>query len=111
MPVNRTLRLKGKKVPINLIDYSEAKEGEKGIALGHLCIDTWEMPKQIEALEEWLKENRGKIQKGKYVADLGYSPREGALGGGTALSIEAMEIMVAMGMELFLSEYPPFENE
>jgi len=53
------------------------------------------------ALENWLKQNKEKIQEGHYVADLGYSPRVGALGGGVVLSIETMEIMIAIGMELF----------
>lgn len=98
-------------MPINLIDYSDVEEGEKGISIGHLCDDSWEMPEQVNALYSWLRENKEKMSKGKYVADIGYSPREGALGGGVALSIEAMEIMVSIGMELYLSEYPPFEDE
>ena len=60
-------------MPINLIDYSDVKEGEKGITLGHLCEDAWEMPEQIEALETWLKQNKGKLKKGSYAADIGYS--------------------------------------
>ncbi len=97
-------------MPINLIDYTDAKEGEKGIAMGHLCDDTWEMPEQITVLEKWLKQNKKIIKKGNYVADIGFSPRDGAAGGGVAISTEAMEIMVAIGMELYLSEYPAFEE-
>jgi len=98
-------------MPINLIDYSDVKEGERGTSIGHLCDDSWEMPEQVNTLYSWLKENKEKMPKGKYIADIGYSPREGALGGGVALSIEAMEIMVSIGMELYLSEYPPLEDE
>ena len=98
-------------MPINLMDYSDAEEGEKGTSIGHLCADSWEMPEQVNALYSWLKDNKKKIPKGKYVADIGYSPREGVLGGGVALSIEAMEIMVSIGMELYLSEYPPIEED
>ncbi|MCU7806040.1 MAG: hypothetical protein KZQ92_11555 [Candidatus Thiodiazotropha sp. (ex Lucinoma borealis)] len=87
------------------------KKDKKCISIEHLCDDSWEMPEQINTLYTWLKENNGKITKGKFIADIGYSPREGALGGGVALSIEAMEIMVSMGMELYLSEYPPSEGE
>ncbi len=68
-------------MPINLIDYTDAKEGEKGIAMGHLCDDTWEMPEQITVLEKWLKQNKKIIKKGNYVADIGFSPRDGAAGG------------------------------
>ena len=98
-------------MPINLIDHTDSKEGDKGVDLGSLCRDTWEMPEQIETLEKWLKENKDKIKPGKYIADIGYSPREGASGGGTAITTEAMNIMVNMGMELYLSEYPAFEDE
>ncbi len=51
-------------MPINLTNYTEAKEGDKGIAMGHLCDDTWEMPEQIATLEKWLKKNKEKIKKG-----------------------------------------------
>ena len=98
-------------MPINLIDYTNANEGEKGKELDHLCENEWEMPKQIEALEKWLKERNGKIKTGNYIADIGYSPREGAAGGGAVLTTEAMSIMVKIGMELYLSEYPAFEDE
>ena len=98
-------------MPINIKDYTDTKEGEKGTAIGYLCDDTWEMPEQIAALENWLKQNKEKLKKGSYAADLCFSPREGALGGGAVLSIEAMQIMVSIGMELYLSEYPPFEDE
>lgn len=98
-------------MPINLIDYTNSKEGEKGEVLTHLCKDKWEIPEQIEALEQWLKEQNGKIKAGNYIADIGYSPREGAAGGGAVLTTEAMEIMVNIGMDLYLSEYPAFEDE
>ncbi len=41
-------------MPINIINYTNCKEGEKGEALEHLCDDEWEMPTQITALENWL---------------------------------------------------------
>ena len=98
-------------MPINLIDYSNSKDGEKGIEVAHLCNDKWEMPEQIESLEIWLEANKDKIKSGKYIADIGYSHREGAAGGGAVLSTNAMQIMVKIGMNLYLSEYPPFEDE
>ncbi len=98
-------------MPINLMNHSGIKEGEKGITLGHLCENSWEMPEQIKALETWLKQNKGKLKKGHYSADIGYSPREGALGGGAVLTIESMEIMVNIGMKLYLSEYPVSEDD
>ncbi len=91
-------------MPINLIDYTNSNEGEKGNEIDHLCENEWEMPKQIEALEKWLKERNGKIKAGSYIADIGYSPREGAAGGGAVLTTETMNAMVKIGMDLYLSE-------
>ena len=76
-----------------------------------LCEDEWEMPRQIEALEQWLFENQDIIKSGSYAADIGYSPREGAAGGGVTLSLKAMKVMVEIGMVLHLSEYPVFEDD
>ncbi len=99
-------------MPINLIDYTNSKEGEKGKPLNDgLCDNEWEMPAQVEALEKWLIENENKIPKGSYIADIGFSPREGALGGGCVITTKAMEIMLAIGLELYLSEYPSVEEE
>jgi hypothetical protein len=98
-------------MPINIIDYTNAKEGENGDPIDYLCDNEWEMPLQIEALEKWLIKNRKKLRKGVYVADLGFSPREGAAGGGCVITTKAMEAMLDIGIELYLSEYPPFEDE
>jgi hypothetical protein len=98
-------------MPINLIDYSNVKEGERGLSLASLCDNEWELPSQIDALEQWLLANQDRLPKGSYVADIGYSPRPGAAGGGAVLTTHVMNIMVAIGMELYLSEYPEFENE
>ena len=88
-------------MPIKISDEN-AKEIE------WLCDDTWKLPAQIDALQVWLIENETKIEPGNYTADVGYSPREGAAGGGAALSLKAMTILVKMGMVLYLSEYPKF---
>ncbi len=98
-------------MPINIIDYSEASEGESGKPLEGLCNDKWEMPAQIEALEKWLIENQSDLTSGDYVADIGFSPRPGAAGGGAVLSVRTMKIMSDIGMNLYLSEYPEFVDE
>ena len=97
-------------MPINIIDYSNANEGEKGEPLEYLSKSEWELPIQIEALEKWLIMHKNKFNKGSYIADIGYIPREGACGGGV-ITTEAMKIMVSLGMELYLSEYPNSEDE
>ena len=92
-------------MPVTL--YKE-KNGE---SLGILCNDEWEMPIQIDALEAWLFENEGKLEFGNYIADLGFRPRKDPSGGGAILSSKAMKIMVGIGMELYLSEYPVCEDD
>ncbi len=67
-------------------------------------------PKQVEVLKHWLNESGKYLTKGSYVADIGYCPRRGALGGGAVLSSEAMSIMSSIGMSLYLSEYPADEE-
>jgi hypothetical protein len=67
------------------------------------------MPVQLNALDQWLVQNRGELGEGEYVADLGFSPRPGASGGGGVVSRQMMEAMLAIEVELFLSEYPPDE--
>jgi hypothetical protein len=95
-------------MPINIFEYSNGKPGDK---VAWLCEDDWELPPQIDYLEKWLKENHIKLDKGPYVADIGFSRRPDAAGGGGVLTIETMKIMVSIGMELFLSEYPEFEED
>lgn len=94
-------------MPINI--FSQSSEQNERIA--GLCEHSWELPTQIEALEKWLLEHGKRLQKGMYVADIGYSPRPGACGGGAVVSITAMQVMVAIGMALFLSEYPDCVDE
>ncbi len=76
-----------------------------------LCDEQWELPAQIEALEQWLLQDGKELQKGSYVADIGFSPRPGASGGGGVVSLAALQVMVSVGMELALSEYPEFNDE
>jgi hypothetical protein len=91
-------------MPINI--YSETTP-EK---LAYLCDRNWRLPDQVEALEIWLKENRSKVKSGQSVADIGFTLRKGASGGGAAISPEMMRTMADLGISLFLSEYPG-ENE
>ena len=92
-------------MPINIFDEDTRK------SIDWICDDEWEMPSQIEALEEWLSKSGKQLGFGNYAADVGYSPRVGACGGGIILSTEAMAIMVKIGMVLQLSEYPVFVDD
>lgn len=107
LPLRQALAEKGQGMPTSIRIQETGKYKE----IAWLCDGIWELPAQIDALEKWLVVNEGSLEKGRYAADVGYSPRPGACGGGTVVSIAAMQIMVNIGMELFLSEYPPFEDE
>jgi hypothetical protein len=85
--------------------YRVTPEGEKNERLGWLCDDNWRLQDQAEALEIWLVEHHGALTPNKYVADIGFKPREDASGGGAAISPEMMRTMADIGMSLFLSEY------
>jgi hypothetical protein len=89
-------------MPINI--YS-AKPGSPD-RIAWLCEGNWRLPDQAEALEAWLAENRATLKPGRYIADIGFAPREDALGGGAAISPEMMRTMADLGISLFLSEYP-----
>ena len=85
-----------------IVIYSE----EKGSRWKRsLCFGKWELPRQVRALDAWLKRNRKKMKSGHYIADIGFMVRKGAGGGGAAISPEMMRKMADLGMSLFLSEY------
>jgi len=87
-------------LPINIYNNDNAEK----VAL--LSDDCWELPTQIDVLEAWLKENELKIPSGNYVIDIGFDIRKDASGGGGVLTTQSMAIMVKLGIELYLSEYP-----
>jgi hypothetical protein len=87
-------------MPINI--YSQDPEGSR---IAWLCDDNWTLIDQSDALEQWLQENRSKLKTGRYIADIGFTPRKDALGGGAAFSSETLRIMADLGMALFISEY------
>ncbi|HOI16932.1 MAG TPA: hypothetical protein PK036_11390 [Geobacteraceae bacterium] len=73
--------------------------------LACLCDNCWELPIQVSELEKWLDKNKNKIPTDDYVADIGFTQRSDASGGGAAISPESMGIMAKAGMWLSLSEY------
>ena len=82
------------------------KDESSNEQLVHLAKEDWELPSQIIELERWLIENESLVNPGAYIADIGFSMRKNACGGGAILSIEAMRIMSKLGIKLYLSEYP-----
>ncbi|HEY1170208.1 MAG TPA: hypothetical protein VGH19_02455 [Verrucomicrobiae bacterium] len=91
-------------MPVNI--YRVRPEGEKNERIAWLCDGNWRLPDQAEALEAWLREHRATLKADQYVADIGFTLREDATGGGAALPPEMMRTMADLGMSLFLSEYP-----
>jgi hypothetical protein len=90
-------------MPVNI--YRVTPEGQENEDIAWLCDDNWRLSDQAEALKAWLTEHRATLKPDRYIADIGFSPREDALGGGAAISPEMMRTMGALGMSLFLSEY------
>jgi hypothetical protein len=84
------------------IDIYNKKTSER---LEWLCDDSWELPNQIDALESWLRKKGKELERNKYVADIGFTIRTGAAGGGGVLSSKSMEIMGKIGMDIYFSEY------
>jgi hypothetical protein len=91
-------------MPVSI--YRVTPEGQKNESIAWLCDDNWRLPDQAESLEEWLAQNSASLKPDECVADIGFTPREDASGGGAAISPETMRIMAHLGMSLFLSEYP-----
>tara|TARA_R110002050_G_scaffold109796_1_gene221124 strand:- start:47954 stop:48223 length:270 start_codon:yes stop_codon:yes gene_type:complete len=87
-------------MPINI--YKE-KNNEK---LAWLCDESWDLPKQISELENWLEKTGKDLPVDSYVADIGFGIRNDANGGGAVISNNMMSIMSKIGMEIYLSEYP-----
>ncbi|HUW06343.1 MAG TPA: hypothetical protein VMW01_08770 [Williamwhitmania sp.] len=79
---------------------------ETAESIAWLCNDYWDLPTQIDELEEWLKTKCKNLKADKYIIDIAFDIRPNATGGGSAISSESMKIMAENNMDLFLSEYP-----
>ena len=64
----------------------------------------------MAALEKWLQRPDLKVTPGDLVADVGFSLRKDAGGGGPVVSCAMMRQMLALDMALYLSEYPPMSD-
>jgi hypothetical protein len=91
-------------MPVSI--YRVTTEGKENERIAWLCDGNWRLPDQAEALKAWLAENHAKLKPDEYVADIGFTLREDASGGGAAIPPEMMRAMADLGMSLFLSEYP-----
>ncbi|MEM9597878.1 MAG: hypothetical protein AAGD06_26660 [Acidobacteriota bacterium] len=94
-------------MPISIREKTE--QGPRRI--DWLCDDEWNLIPQLEALGRWLRTQGAELKPGDYWADVGFSPRPGAAGGGGLVSLDMMRTLIEIGMSLYLSEYPPFEDD
>lgn len=85
------------------------KENLKQIAT--LSEDNWSLISQLFELEDWLK-NLKDLEKGNYIADIGYSSTEdirdagdNAFGGGFALGLDSINKLASNNIELWFSVY------
>jgi hypothetical protein len=101
----------GKHVPISINNYAAVNDRGQREEVAWLADADWELPSQFAELEKWIQNTGASLPKGDYVIDIGFSPREGAAGGGGVLSTESMRVMVEKGMTLHISEYPPVAEE
>jgi hypothetical protein len=91
-------------MPIKIYKMPDKEE------LAWLCDDVWTLPPQIKALHAWLKRQK-KLNRGDYIADVGFQWYQDASGGGSIISTEMMNVMSKYGITLFLSEYPGFAEK
>lgn len=80
-------------MPVTLLNQTGTTGSERGQDPGSLCDDLWDLPSQVDALERWLLVDGVKLAPGQNSADIGFSSRPDATGGGSSLSSEALKIM------------------
>ena len=76
-----------------------------------LCEDDWLLSVQVEALRNWLDQVSESLSHGEYVADIGYSTQEDMVVGSARIPVVMMKRMAEIGIELLLTEYPPFVED
>jgi len=94
-----TIETKDQDVPINL--YFE----KDMVTFEGLQVDDWDLPTQLDKLEQWVLANWRSMNNGPYVADIGLMVRENACGGGAVLAHETMKIMADIKLSIHFSEY------
>lgn len=61
---------------------------------------------QVAALERWLQEHRGELDRSfEWIADIGFTCRTDATGGGPVLTKVVMRMCLEVNMKIYLSEY------
>ena len=74
----------------------------------HLTLseDVWDLRTQVEDLEEWLCSPEMNLDSSHdWIADIGFSARVNATGGGPPLTLKLMRKCLEYNVEIYLSEY------
>jgi hypothetical protein len=81
-------------------------EDGKRIKVLQLGKEIWELPELFKLFESWLNSGSDSIDENlEWIADIGFSPRDGANGGGPIISTEIMRECIAKNIAIYLSEY------
>ncbi len=86
------------------IYISKIEKGER-IQAFHIAENEWALPMLFIEFERWVKEESNQLEPGEWIADIGFSPRTSANGGGPIISKELMSSCVKIGLSIYLSEY------
>lgn len=95
-------------MPIRIDKYQPRNEKATRQEITWLCGDDFELTNQLVELRKWVLSFGINLEPGEYSVDIGFSPREGAAGGGEFISVDVLKVLAAKGMTLRFSEYPPF---
>ena len=85
--------------------YCDIDEDNPFDTVGGFGKGIWDLPTQIDELEKWLSIHQADLNKGSYVADIGFTLREDASGGGAVMSKNLIAMLHEVGMEVYFSEY------
>jgi hypothetical protein len=78
-------------------------KSENQIKLADGC---WDLGDLFKELERWILDSASDLESADgWIADVGFSPRKGANGGGPILSPGVMKICVEKDISIYLSEY------
>jgi hypothetical protein len=68
--------------------------------------DSWELPELFKLFEHWLLNDSNDLSSNvQWIADIGFSPRAGANGGGPIISLDLMQSCIDKNISIYLSEY------
>lgn len=85
--------------------YCSSDEENPFDPVGSVAESDWDLPVQIDELEQWLSMHCKELTKGSYIADIGFTMREDACGGGAVMSKSLITMLHEIDMEVYFSEY------